>query len=557
MAGGLLNIVAYGNQNIILNGNPKKTFFKTTYAKYTNFGLQKFRIDFDGLRNLRMTEESKFTFKIPRYAELLLDTYIVVTLPTIWSPIIPPQDTDGVWAPYDFRWIENLGTMMIKDITISVGGQMLQKFTGKYLLALIQRDFTETQKHKYDEMTGNTQELNDPGNAFSRVNVDPNAYYTPSSQGGSEPSIRGRKLYIPINSWFTLSNKMAFPLISLQYNELHIEVTMRPVRELFQIRDVTDTDNNFPLIQPNFNESYQQFYRFLQTPPDIELNSESYLDKRTGWNADIHLLSTYGFLTNEESKVFAAKEHKYLIKTAYEWNYYNVTGTQRINLDNSLGMVSSWMMIFQRSDINLRNEWSNHYNWPYNYLPFEVTPAPLEGQYYSEHLPDYPTGIGPGTNPKDEGTTSGLYITGQYSVENHKNILESMAILLDGTYRENLLDSGVYNYVEKYVRTSGGFKDGLYSYNFCLHTDPFALQPNGAMNLSKFKDIQLEFTTYVPPLDKNAAFYTICDPSNNELIGVNKQSWQIYDYNYDLSVFEERYNILTFVGGNCALMYAR
>ena len=31
MAGGLLNLVAYGNQNVILNSNPKKTFFKTTY----------------------------------------------------------------------------------------------------------------------------------------------------------------------------------------------------------------------------------------------------------------------------------------------------------------------------------------------------------------------------------------------------------------------------------------------------------------------------------------------------------------------------------------------
>ena len=174
MAGGLLNIVAYGNQNVILNGNPKKTFFKYTYAKYTNFGLQKFRIDFDGLRKLRMSEESKFTFKIPRYAELLLDTYLVVTLPTIWSPIVPPQNTDGVWAPYEFRWIENLGSMMIKEINIYVGGQILQKFTGKYLLALIQRDFTESQKQKYDEMTGNVKDLNDPGNAFSRVNVYPN-----------------------------------------------------------------------------------------------------------------------------------------------------------------------------------------------------------------------------------------------------------------------------------------------------------------------------------------------------------------------------------------------
>jgi len=40
MAGGLLNLVAYGNKNVIVNGNPSKTFFKTTYAKYKNFGLQ-------------------------------------------------------------------------------------------------------------------------------------------------------------------------------------------------------------------------------------------------------------------------------------------------------------------------------------------------------------------------------------------------------------------------------------------------------------------------------------------------------------------------------------
>ena len=40
MPGGLLNIVSVGNNNIFLTGNPSKTFFKTTYAKYSNFGLQ-------------------------------------------------------------------------------------------------------------------------------------------------------------------------------------------------------------------------------------------------------------------------------------------------------------------------------------------------------------------------------------------------------------------------------------------------------------------------------------------------------------------------------------
>ena len=93
MGGGLLNLVSQGQQNIILNGNPSKTFFKTTYAKYTNFGLQKFRIDFDGSRTLRLTEESTFTFKIPRYADLLMDCYISIDLPSIWSPIFPPQQT--------------------------------------------------------------------------------------------------------------------------------------------------------------------------------------------------------------------------------------------------------------------------------------------------------------------------------------------------------------------------------------------------------------------------------------------------------------------------------
>ena len=62
MPGGLLNLEAYGNLNVILNGNPSKTFFKSTYAKYTNFGLQKFRLDFEGLRTLRLNDDSVFNF---------------------------------------------------------------------------------------------------------------------------------------------------------------------------------------------------------------------------------------------------------------------------------------------------------------------------------------------------------------------------------------------------------------------------------------------------------------------------------------------------------------
>jgi hypothetical protein len=555
MPGGLLNIVAYGNQNVYLNGNPSKTFFKTTYKKYTNFGLQKFRIDFDGLRNLRMSEPSKFTFRMKRYAELLLDTYLVVQLPTIWSPIYPPQDCSGNWAPYEFKWIDNLGSQMIEEVEIVVGGQTLNRYSGAYLLAMVQRDFSKDKKELYDKMTGNIPELNDPGNVGPRVNVYPNAYYT-TNQVGPEPSIRARKLYIPINFWFTLAAKMAFPLVALQYNELEINITIRPVQELIVIRDVTDEQNNYPYIQPNFNESLQQFYRFIQPPPDISLNTMSYQDKRTNWNADIHLISTYGFLSEEESKVFATQEQKYLFKSVYDWKFFNVTGSQRVKLENTMGMVSSWMWTFQRTDINLRNEWSNYTNWPYRYLPQEVEFADPSGNWVLNCNPVTLAGIGPGYNPST-GTHTGYFTTGIFAPQNQRDILLQLGILLDGKYRENVLDAGVYNYAEKYVRTSGNAPDGLYNYSFAIHTDPFDFQPSGAMNMSKFRDIQLEFTTYSPPLDPLAQVYTICDPSSGEIIGVNKPTWRIYDYNYNMTVFEERYNVLTFVGGNCGLMYAR
>ena len=127
MTGGLLNLVSEGNQNIFLTGNPSKTFFKAVYKKYTNFGLQRLRIDYDGQRYLSMEQETLFSFKVPRYAELLMDTYLVITLPDIWSPVynikkITTDEEDGTskygGVPYEFKWIENIGTQMIKHLRV-------------------------------------------------------------------------------------------------------------------------------------------------------------------------------------------------------------------------------------------------------------------------------------------------------------------------------------------------------------------------------------------------------------------------------------------------------
>lgn len=580
MPGGLLNIIAQGNNNVILTGNPSKTFFKVTYSKYSNFGLQKFRLDYDGLRDLRLTEPSTFQFKVKRYAELLMDTYLVITLPDIWSPIYPPRafldpsqrtevdpatvtdstNPNNFWAPYEFQWIENIGTNIISEITITCGSLTLQKYTGEYLAAMVDRDFSTTKKDLFNKMTGNIPELYDPANVHGRSNNYPSASYT-SNSAGAEPSIRGRTLYIPINTWFTLNSNCAFPLISLQYNELVISVTLRPIQELFTVRDVFDFTYSYPYVQPDFNAPQFQMYRFLQTPPHPFIRDSDYTNKTNTWNADIHLLSTYCFLSKDEAKLFAAEDQVYLVKDVFTYNFENCTGSKRVKL-NSNGMIANWMWFFRRNDANLRNEWSNYTNWPYTNLPSNVQLAEVKPDW----IGTTPGALTLGTSNLQNGIAvhylnninSGLTISGNLNTQNQKEIMSTMGILLNGEYRENTWTSEIYNYVEKYVRTQGSAKEGLYCYNFCLNTSPFEYQPSGAMNLSKFKDIQLEFTTIIPDvIDSYTLQQTvICDGQGNP-IGIQKSNWQLYNYNFNLTVFEERYNILSFIGGNCGMLYSR
>jgi hypothetical protein len=439
---------------------------------------------------------------------------------------------------------------MISNIRITCGNQTLQEFSGQYLLSVVQRDFSGSKKNLFNQMIGNVPELNDPANALGRGGKYPNAYYT-NSPAGAEPSINGRILYIPMGAWFNLKTQMAFPLVSLQYNELHVHVTFRPINQLFRIRDVFDVANSFPYVAPNFNQFYMQMYRFLQTPPDVELGIASYLDTRSIWNSDINMNCTYCFLSNDESRLFAKNEQKYLFKQPRERVFYNVTGQNKVDLD-SLGLVSGWMFYFQRSDANLRNEWSNYTNWPYNYMPYGEEVAPTTGTYPNPTPP--PVTLGPGKNP--DGSLSGLMITGVYNPANIKDILVGLGILLDGQYRENILPAGVFNYVEKYTRTAGDAPSGLFCYNFCLNTSPYDSQPSGCLNMNRFTNIQFEFSTITPPLDPLAQVLQICDPDTGEIIGVNKSSWRIYSYNYNLYVMEERINMVTFVGGNAGLQYA-
>ena len=543
-----MNLTAYGNQNIVLHGNPEKTFFKSIYKKHTNFGLQRFRIDYEGSRLLNFNTPTHLDFKIPRYAELLYDSYIVVTLPNIYSPFF--YDAAGILGnqlrPYEFKWINEIGSHMIDLIEVHSGGTTLAKFSGEYLSCLKERDYNESKKKLWDEMTGNVKELTNPELIYGNENVYPNAMYVDDT--GVEPSIRSRKLYIPLNAFFCDSSKLALPLVALQYQEISIKIQFKPVSQLYTINNVDKVTNSSGLSYrsaPNPNIIEHQMWHFLQPPTTVDAATSSYDTTRNDWNSDIHIIGTYIFLGQEERRFFAQMDHDILVKEIFEYEHLSVAGTKVLDID-SKNLISNYMFRFRRSDAHLRNQWNNYTNWAFN----DIIPQSL-----SNNLPKLNDVII--RNPNNFFITQQI---GDYAV-NQKNILVDMGILCEGTYREKVLDSGVYNFIEKFKRTNGNAKNGLYCYNFCLNSDRTVYQPSGAMNMNRFSKVSFEFNTIESPInfgsEDNPAptVEIICDVSQNP-IGFRKNIGTLKEYNYDLKIFEERYNVLHISAGKIGYKYA-
>ena len=546
MPGGLMNLTSYGNSNIIIFGNPQKTFFKTKYKSITNFGMQRFRIDQEGTKSLNYTTESEFIFKIKRYGDLLYETFLVLDLPDIWSPPYFNEEATntrgepGEWTEYGFRWVNEIGTTMIKEIEINSGGYVLARYDGEYLSCVAHRDYSYHKLKLWNNMTGNVNEIHAPEYAYNRYNTYPSAYYNGTTN--IRPSIIGRKIYVPIGAWFTLSPGQALPLISLQYTEMIIKVKFRPLKELYQIRDVTNFTERYPYRSPNTARAQDGLYQFLSPPEDVSGNvTESTANV---WNADPHLIAKYIFLDKDEQTEFAKQSHQYLIRDVYTYDRYNATGT-RLEKFETNGLVSNYMFRFRRSDVASRNEWNNYTNWLYHRIPYNVL---NENIGESGDLDGYAT---PSTY---------IYTTGNYDPvnenTNRSEILQSMAILLNGEPREYELDGGVYAYMEKFNTTKGASKDGLYMYSFSLDTVSTNYQPSGGFNMDKYKDIQFQLQTIEPPLDPSSSYTPLCDADGN-VIGTRQNIWETRQWNYDMKVYEERFNMVIIKNGAIGLLYPR
>lgn len=253
MPGGLIQLVGVGAQNELVNGNPSMTHFRAVYRRHTNFAMEQIRMPFTS-SNLEFPLSGTRTIscRIDRYAQLLHDCYLVLTLPDIWSPLkflngsVPPAGYDPRTNSigYEFQWIENIGYNLIDHVDVTMNGQVIQNLRGEWLKMYSYLTHDANKRTIVDQMVGNVPELHDPAHAYDRNGQYPHAIaptLLPSADPQTktpEPSIRSRQLVIPLHFWFCENPGMALPLVSLQNAEVYINVTLRPVTELYTVVDV-------------------------------------------------------------------------------------------------------------------------------------------------------------------------------------------------------------------------------------------------------------------------------------------------------------------------------
>jgi hypothetical protein len=492
MPGGLIQLVGVGAQNELVNGNPSMTHFRAVYRRHTNFAMESIRMTFTS-SNLQFDQNTvrKISCRIDRYAQILLDTYLIITLPDIWSPlsylgsgVTPPTGFDqrSNSIGYEFQWIKNIGYNLIDHIEITANGQVLQTMTGEWMKMYSYLTHDTNKRKIVDQMVGNVAELYDPANGNGRQNQYPHAI-APTAYPGvgpntkvPEPSIRSRQLTIPLHFWFCENPGLALPLVAMQNSDIYVNVYYRPLTDLFTI---LDTDSG----SPTYGKRIQApggIGPFL-SPPDK--NGYPTNPQLSSFFPDPYLEGNFAYLTEMEMAQIAGADQTFLVKTI---KYISNTGQYGASdsLLPAFNLVTRLVFSAQRTDKVLINDWDNYTNWDDpKAAPFTTTNTDIFSSL---------------TNSTQSQTF--LYSSGQQqitSVSPRDPVIDGV-ILLDGKERFTVKPANYFSLIQMYKHTTGEAPGlpGVYQYSFALNNDLY--QPSGALNASMFNKTILRLTLQQP-----------------------------------------------------------
>jgi hypothetical protein len=515
--GGILTLVAYGAQNVILSGNPQMTYFYKAFKRYSHFAMENITVPLEGPNELQYDKTIRLRAKIPRYGDLLSDMYFSFRIPDIYSKYLIPQPPPGRVSQWEFQWVRYLGCAIINRATFYVGPNKIQDYDGNYLLNKANLDLDQDQFQKWKWLVGETDELTKPDlgayaggtsrTGYPTVITDPTRT---SAEQVNRPSIFGRDIHVPLGFWFSEAFSQALPLVALQSQDCEVELTLNPISSLYTVLDASgyrvnpDFFMRAPLagIQQNLPEYASASYsssqiRFFFTdvgatvPP---LNT---------WFINPRLQCTYVYLAQDEQRLFASRPLSYLVSQVTSYPFLGVYNRQVFDLETH-NPITRLIIVPQRSDAQQRNDVANFTNWyTYPYAPFNPTPDVIASLR--------------------QGYSSGLLIPNA-----QEGIIRGLRVLCEGNEIQEEKSGDFLSRLVPYRYAKGVGEKGLLLYSFQLGQSP--TQPSGSINASRIRNFQVEVDVWPLP---TATTYT-----------------------YNIMIYVENLNWLVVASGTGALRYA-
>jgi hypothetical protein len=492
--GGLLSLVSYGAQNVLLSGNPDMTFFYKTFKKYTHFAIENVSKLMDGPTDYPYQQSVQLKARVDRVGDLVSDMYFSFQIPAMYSKFQQTNPVSGPTRQQEFQWVRYIGAAAIQSVNITCGPNKIQEFTGEYLMAKALVDYPKDKFEKWQQIVGDVPELNDPanglyGNPTQTTGEYPTVYPDSTSPATSQtnvPSIPAYTVHVPLPFWFTEEGQ-ALPLVGLQYYTVDVTITLTPSAQLYTVLDasgyrmapgfrVASSLNSIQRNIPEFisiNEPGQQIRNFFT---DINYS----VPQLNTWACNPTLHTTYVFLPDTERTLFATTPLMYLTRQVTLYSFPEIISNQLIQLEVH-NPITRILMIPRRSDSALyRNNVSNFTNW-WNW----------------PSRPKVPTQISSDNQYIECESATGLLISG-----GQPDIIQALRILSNGNEIQELKSASYFTNITPWKYLSGGANRRLPVYSFELQSP--TSQPTGSINASRIRKFQVDLQVY--PLPTNTTY---------------------------------------------------
>jgi hypothetical protein len=506
MAGGLMQLVAYGAQDVFLTGTPEITFWKVSYRRHTNFAMESIEQTFSGQADFGR----RVTCTISRNGDLAYRTYLQVTLPEINQSLYTGSSPGyGVYA----RWLDYIGEQLIAQVEVEIGGQRIDRQYGDWMHIWNQLTMSSEQQRGYFKMIGNTTQLTyicDP--AFADVSGPCASTGGPNQVCAPRKTLPETTLYIPLQFWFNRNPGLALPLIALQYHEVKINLDIRPIGEcLWAVQTLAGTTGT-----QSVSAAYQQSlvaaslyvdYIFLDTDERRKMaqNPHEYLFEQVQFTGD----ESVGSSSNKIKLNFnhPCKELIWVVQPDANVDYcssldatgvlYRTLGAQPFNYTDSIDALPNAIHAFG-GELSVSGE-----NGVINTSGLFQMPGALEASGLNNvndsNWSNIPWGTGAANSTQSLVSDAGTFVLSETALDMHcwgQNPVVTAKLQLNGQDRFSEREGSYFDVVQPYQHHTRAPDAGINVYSFALR--PEEHQPSGSCNFSRIDNAVLQLVLSSP-----------------------------------------------------------